>query len=118
MPRRNSLKGRRAKTILRLPDLEQSKNAALHSLAVILKRGNAKCGGDCSRQQLLEIRQALEITRACLEALPNGTSTSPVATPRTVQVFLNPGWCPEEGREPGAFGDLSLLGVSSASYKR
>ena len=33
MPRRNSLKGRRAKTTLRLPDLEQSKNAVLNSLA-------------------------------------------------------------------------------------
>src|SRR5262252_4436896 len=33
MPRRNSLKRRSAKTILRLPDLEQSKNAVLHSLA-------------------------------------------------------------------------------------
>src|SRR5499427_2256375 len=33
MPRRNSLKPRRAKTILRLADLEQSKNAVLHSLA-------------------------------------------------------------------------------------
>ena len=33
MPRRNSLKRRRAKTTLRLPDLEQSKNAVLHSLA-------------------------------------------------------------------------------------
>ena len=33
MPRRNSSKRRKAKTILRLPDLEQSKNAVLHSLA-------------------------------------------------------------------------------------
>ena len=33
MPRRNSSKHRKAKTILRLPDLEQSKNAVLHSLA-------------------------------------------------------------------------------------
>ena len=33
MPRQNSLKRRRAKTILRLPDLEQSRNAVLHSLA-------------------------------------------------------------------------------------
>ena len=33
MPRQNSLKRRRAKTTLRLPDLEQSKNAVLHSLA-------------------------------------------------------------------------------------
>ena len=33
MPRRNPLKGRRAKTILRLPDLEQSRNAVLNSLA-------------------------------------------------------------------------------------
>ena len=33
MPRQNSLKRRRAKTILRLPDLEQSKNAVLNSLA-------------------------------------------------------------------------------------
>ena len=33
MPRRNSLKRRSTKTTLRLPDLEQSKNAVLHSLA-------------------------------------------------------------------------------------
>ena len=33
MPRRNSSKRRKAKTILRLPDLEQSKNAVLQSLA-------------------------------------------------------------------------------------
>jgi hypothetical protein len=33
MPRQNSLKRGGAKTILRLPDLEQSKNAVLHSLA-------------------------------------------------------------------------------------
>jgi site-specific recombinase XerD len=33
MPRRNSSKCRKAKTILRLPDLEQSKNAVLHSPA-------------------------------------------------------------------------------------
>ena len=33
MPRQNSLKRRRAKTILRLPDLEQSRNAVLNSLA-------------------------------------------------------------------------------------
>jgi len=33
MPRRNSSKRRMAKTILRLPDLEQSKTAVLHSLA-------------------------------------------------------------------------------------
>jgi hypothetical protein len=33
MARRNSSKRRKAKTILRLPDLEQSKNAVLHSLA-------------------------------------------------------------------------------------
>lgn len=33
MPRQNSSKRRSAKTILRLPDLEQSKNAVLHSLA-------------------------------------------------------------------------------------
>jgi len=33
MPRRNSSKRRKAKTILRLPDLEQSKNVVLHSLA-------------------------------------------------------------------------------------
>jgi hypothetical protein len=33
MPRQNSLKRRGAKTTLRLPDLEQSKNAVLHSLA-------------------------------------------------------------------------------------
>src|SRR5499425_268567 len=35
MPRQNSLKRRRAKTTLRLPDLEQSKTAVLHSLAAI-----------------------------------------------------------------------------------
>jgi hypothetical protein len=33
MPRRNSSKRRKAKTILGLPDLKQSKNAVLHSLA-------------------------------------------------------------------------------------
>src|SRR5262252_1531536 len=33
MPRQNSSKRRSAKTTLRLPDLEQSKNAVLHSLA-------------------------------------------------------------------------------------
>ena len=33
MPRRNSSQRRKAKTILRLTDLEQSKNAVLHSLA-------------------------------------------------------------------------------------
>jgi hypothetical protein len=33
MPRRNSSQRRKAKTILRLPDLEQSKNTVLHSLA-------------------------------------------------------------------------------------
>src|SRR5271167_3859251 len=33
MPRRNSSKRGKAKTILRLPDLEQSKNAVLNSLA-------------------------------------------------------------------------------------
>jgi hypothetical protein len=38
MPRRNSAKRRKAKTILRLPDLEQSKNAVLHSLAATTSR--------------------------------------------------------------------------------
>jgi len=38
MPRRNSAKRRKAKTILRLPDLEQSKNAVLHSLAAQERR--------------------------------------------------------------------------------
>jgi len=47
MPRRNPSKHRRAKTTLRLPDLEQSKNAVLNSLAAT---SSQESYGHCHRR--------------------------------------------------------------------